>query len=355
MLLVQECAMPANVDGMVREGISAYRAGRKDEARALLLRATEIDQYNEQAWLWLSAVVESPEEQRTCLENVLTINPNNERAQQGIEMLSQKGAGARQATAQADKQAEDLLASASFSPQARRADAEEMPTSIEWGGEQPQPATASSSVSANYKVNEPSKEEYDDWVSGLGIGNTAADPFGGGAGAASSVNPFGETDALFGDDTALGGGDLFASGPFSQPEPPPPVSKPAARPASPPVTEPPEKVFAEVGDEGEAESPLARRMNAAASKPAEDALDLLDDLASSDDDLLTLDYDEDFDDSEMEKPGADELFGFIPKAIRPTRLPGSREAYPVPILLGLLAVILLNIGAVALFVMNLTR
>jgi hypothetical protein len=34
--------MPANVDGMVREGISAYRAGRKDEARALLLRAVEI-------------------------------------------------------------------------------------------------------------------------------------------------------------------------------------------------------------------------------------------------------------------------------------------------------------------------
>jgi hypothetical protein len=59
--------MPANVDGMVREGISAYRAGRKDEARALLLRAVEIDQYNEQAWLWLSAVVESVEEQHTCL------------------------------------------------------------------------------------------------------------------------------------------------------------------------------------------------------------------------------------------------------------------------------------------------
>jgi len=34
---VQESVMPANVDGMVREGISAYRAGRKDEARALLL------------------------------------------------------------------------------------------------------------------------------------------------------------------------------------------------------------------------------------------------------------------------------------------------------------------------------
>ena len=39
--------MSANVDAMVREGINAYKAGRKEEARALLLKATELDQYNE--------------------------------------------------------------------------------------------------------------------------------------------------------------------------------------------------------------------------------------------------------------------------------------------------------------------
>ena len=79
--------MPANVDAMVRAGAEAYKAGKKAEARTLLERAIELDGYNESAWLWLSAVVDSKEEQQTCLENVLTINPNNERARQGLKSL----------------------------------------------------------------------------------------------------------------------------------------------------------------------------------------------------------------------------------------------------------------------------
>ena len=53
--------MSANVEAMVREGVNAFKSGRKDEARALLLKATELDPYNEQAWLWLSGLMdESP-------------------------------------------------------------------------------------------------------------------------------------------------------------------------------------------------------------------------------------------------------------------------------------------------------
>jgi hypothetical protein len=128
--------MPANVDGMVREGVSAYRAGRKEEARTLLMRAVEIDQYNEQAWLWLSAVVESVDEQRTCLENVLTINPGNERAKQGMQMLNQKASGP--ASPAAANPADDVLASTSFQPAGPKSNPfssepeEEMPSSIEW-------------------------------------------------------------------------------------------------------------------------------------------------------------------------------------------------------------------------------
>jgi len=359
---VQESVMPANVDGMVREGISAYRAGRKDEARALLLRATEIDQYNEQAWLWLSAVVESPDEARTCLENVLTINPNNERARQGIETLAQRSGGARPSAPQVQQQAEDILASASFGPSGKQPDADELPSSIEWSADQNPPVVASSSISMNYKVSEPSKEEYDDWVSGLGIGNAASDPFGS-AGVSSGVNPFGETDSLFSADSQIGAADdLFSSGPFSEPEPiSPPVSKSPVRPAAPPVSPPPEKIFAEVEEAEEAQSPLSRRMNAASGKaaskpPADDALDLLDDLASNTDDLLQVDFDSDFDDdAELEKPAADELFGYIPRAIRATRLPGTNEGYPIAIIAGLIGVLLLNVGAIALFIMNLTR
>ncbi len=104
--------MPANVDGMVREGINAYRAGKKEEARAFLLKAVEIDERNEQAWLWLSAVVDSVDEQQICLENVLAINPNNERALQGVKLLKQKAASATPSAP-----AEDVLASVSFAPQ----------------------------------------------------------------------------------------------------------------------------------------------------------------------------------------------------------------------------------------------
>lgn len=79
--------MTANVDAMVRAGVEAYRAGKRAEARTLLERALELDNYNELAWMWLSAVVDSPEEQRTCLENVVVINPENERAKQGLRSL----------------------------------------------------------------------------------------------------------------------------------------------------------------------------------------------------------------------------------------------------------------------------
>jgi hypothetical protein len=79
--------MTANVDAMVRAGVEAYRAGKRAEARTLLERAIELDNYNEMAWMWLSAVVESPEEQLTCLENVVVINPDNERAKQGLRSL----------------------------------------------------------------------------------------------------------------------------------------------------------------------------------------------------------------------------------------------------------------------------
>jgi hypothetical protein len=61
-----------------------------------------------------------------------------------------------------------------------------------------------------------------------------------------------------------------------------------------------------------------------------------------------------FDREELEKLDASEFFQYIPKDIRPTRLPGTRERYPALLIIGFLGVILLNIGAVAFLVMNLT-
>jgi len=82
--------MSEEVSRILREGIAAARAGDKEQARRLLLEVTERDERNEEAWLWLSGVVDDPEEMRICLENVLAINPANERARRGLAWVQQR-------------------------------------------------------------------------------------------------------------------------------------------------------------------------------------------------------------------------------------------------------------------------
>jgi tetratricopeptide (TPR) repeat protein len=78
------------VSDLLRRGIAAAKAGQKREARQALLRVTELDEWNEQAWLWLSGVVELAEDRRVCLENALAINPRNSYAQAGLRWLNQQ-------------------------------------------------------------------------------------------------------------------------------------------------------------------------------------------------------------------------------------------------------------------------
>lgn len=326
--------MPANVDGMVREGVGAYRAGRKEEARILLMRAVEIDQYNEDAWLWLSAVVETPEEQRTCLENVITINPNNERAKQGIQILDQKlGANAKATSTQAD----DLLAGASFTPPLSplSTDSEELPTSIEWGES---PPTANSSPAANYRVNEPSDQEYDDWVTQLNIGggnspetNVPVSP----QESLAQLSPM--SSGILDDDYSMNddADDPFSSGPFSSLEidAPPAPAKPAGFPRKEPLASSPLSVS----------SP---KSTSSSKKSTDVLLDELDDVNESliENDLDGLD--EDFESAEF--------FQYIPKEIASTRLPGTSERYPAPVMIGMIVLIAINIGALLFFIQRMT-
>jgi hypothetical protein len=71
----------------LQAGISAAREGRQAEAQALLQQAVQANPRSEQGWLWMSAVVETDDERRTCLERVLTINPRNQTAKIGLESL----------------------------------------------------------------------------------------------------------------------------------------------------------------------------------------------------------------------------------------------------------------------------
>lgn len=75
---------------LMREGIEAARAGDKAEARDKFEQVTELDEKNERAWFYLAQVVEADEEKRVCLENVLVINPDNEKARQQMDRLQSK-------------------------------------------------------------------------------------------------------------------------------------------------------------------------------------------------------------------------------------------------------------------------
>lgn len=76
-----------DTENLLRQGIAAAKAGQRLEARQVLMRVVKADQRNEQAWIWLAAVVDDPAHQRTCLEYALKLNPQNVQAKQGIAWI----------------------------------------------------------------------------------------------------------------------------------------------------------------------------------------------------------------------------------------------------------------------------
>ncbi|MGQ0540424.1 MAG: response regulator [Blastocatellia bacterium] len=70
----------AEANEYLQFGIRSAQAGNRNEARVSLFKATEIDNRNEAAWLWLASISEYPEELLVFLNNVLAINPENARA-----------------------------------------------------------------------------------------------------------------------------------------------------------------------------------------------------------------------------------------------------------------------------------
>jgi CheY-like chemotaxis protein len=69
-----------NASEVLKRGIEAANSGNRHEARTLLMRVTETDPKNETAWLWLASISDYPEELFVFLQNVLAINPENQRA-----------------------------------------------------------------------------------------------------------------------------------------------------------------------------------------------------------------------------------------------------------------------------------
>jgi len=85
---------------LVARGIAAAEAGDKEQARIYLLRALAVDENNEEAWLWRGGLADDPQESVMCLERALAINPQSERAQEGLEWARARLEAARSAKAQ---------------------------------------------------------------------------------------------------------------------------------------------------------------------------------------------------------------------------------------------------------------
>lgn len=73
-------------------GVAAARGGQKTLAASLLRQAVKLNPQHEQAWLWLSGVLDDPQDVAFCLRAVLGINPGNERAQKGLAWIEQQAA-----------------------------------------------------------------------------------------------------------------------------------------------------------------------------------------------------------------------------------------------------------------------
>jgi Flp pilus assembly protein TadD len=81
---------------LLQKGIALAKAGRREEARDILLQVVEQDERNESAWLWISGVVDTDDDKAIALENVLTLNPNNEWAKRGLQLMGRPLPGGSQ-------------------------------------------------------------------------------------------------------------------------------------------------------------------------------------------------------------------------------------------------------------------
>ncbi len=75
---------------LLNEGIAAVKGGNRQQAKRLLVQATQIRAADASPWLWLSATTDDPEEQRIYLERAVAAEPSNAAARRGLVMLSDK-------------------------------------------------------------------------------------------------------------------------------------------------------------------------------------------------------------------------------------------------------------------------
>lgn len=74
-----------DVGNLLNLGRTLGAAGQKELAHRLLRQATELDDTNEEAWIWRAGVANDSKEVVSCLNHALALNPSNAQAKAGLQ------------------------------------------------------------------------------------------------------------------------------------------------------------------------------------------------------------------------------------------------------------------------------
>lgn len=72
---------------LMRAGHIAYAKGKHHKAHQIWRRAAMMRPYEEQVWLALLSVLDSDNDRRVCLQNIIAINPNNLQAKDQLRQI----------------------------------------------------------------------------------------------------------------------------------------------------------------------------------------------------------------------------------------------------------------------------
>lgn len=95
-------SLPSITD-LLNKGRQAALTGERELAREMLAYVVYLDPRNAEGWLWLSGVVDYPQQVRYCLERTLRVDPRNTRALRGVEWLDARQREIDEARAAAER------------------------------------------------------------------------------------------------------------------------------------------------------------------------------------------------------------------------------------------------------------
>lgn len=75
------------MDDLLQQGITAYRAGKRDEARKIFVAFIKQNPESERGWGWMYDTSDDDKSRAYCLRQMLRINPNNKKARQLLKQL----------------------------------------------------------------------------------------------------------------------------------------------------------------------------------------------------------------------------------------------------------------------------